>query len=117
MRVLLELIGLAEKQKLGETNLIDLSCQFTSRVSDGTKLALDQVFRPIEIISAAIFELERAEERIVFQPSFMLNAELLVDGPQIVALAGFEVCPCSLKKPDLEGDDDVVVNHVHRKIR
>jgi len=47
----------------------------------------------------------------------LLSAELLICGPQILALGGLEVFPRCFQKVDLEGNYGFVVDHVTREIR
>ena len=116
MRIRLELIALAEEQKLCKADLVDFIRQFAARSGESLRLTLNHFFRPFEVISAVILGLQRPEQRVVFQPMFLLGAELIECGPQILALPGFEVFPCCFEQADFERDHRLVVNHVGRKV-
>jgi hypothetical protein len=47
----------------------------------------------------------------------LLNAELVVCGPQILSLAGLEVLPRCFQKADLERNCCSVVDYVAREVR
>jgi hypothetical protein len=102
MRVVLELIALAEHQELRKTNLIDLRGQVSPRVNQGIRMALDHFSRPLEVIGTVILRLQGTEQSIVFQPTCVLGAELVICRPQVLALSGFKVCPHLFEQPLLE---------------
>ena len=79
-------------------------------------MALNQFCRPLEIIGIVIVRFQRPKQRIVFQPVFLLSAELIERKTQVLALASFKVCPRRFEQAGLEGNHSIVVNHVRRKV-
>src|ERR1700751_4114933 len=116
MRVYLKLIALAEQEKLSEPYLDDLVGQFSTGTGQSFGVALNQFLWPIEVICAVVLALQRPKQRIVFQPVFLLSADLFVVEPQIVPLSGLEVFPSRFEEPGFEGDHSIVVNQIRRKL-
>ena len=83
--VLLEACPLAEQQELCEADLIDRVRQVPAGPGQGSRVAPDQLGRPLEVIGALVPGFQRPEQGVVLQPVRLLVAELLIGGPQVGA--------------------------------
>lgn len=57
MRIVLELIALADQQKLRKPDLVDVIRQFSTRTGEGHGATLNQFLRPTEVIGAVVLDL------------------------------------------------------------
>src|SRR5262249_287096 len=78
MRVVPESLALLKHQEFPKFHLIDPVANLLTSPVQGGRVAPNQVAGPTEIVSASVVHLERAEERVVFQPVRLLAAKLLV---------------------------------------
>jgi hypothetical protein len=74
--VFLKPFSLGETIELSKTNLIDLIREITPGLGQSFRHTLDQLRRPLEIVSAIVPDFERSKERVIFQPVRLLVAEL-----------------------------------------
>jgi hypothetical protein len=113
--IFLQTFRLSEQQELRKPNLIDLARQFLARTRQSRGNASNQLGRPFEVISVVMSGLQRAEQRIVFEPMPMRVAELPVSRLQLSRRPGAEVAPSRFENPALERDDGAVIDCRCRK--
>ena len=106
-----------DHQELAEAGQVDEVGKLAPRRVEGRRVAPDERLGPIEVMRAAVTDLQGPEQGVVVQPVGLIEAEALEGGAQALGRPRPEVGPRPLEQSVLEPGDGRIIDLARRERR